>query len=172
MTKYEELRCMLEKNKKIPYPIIPKLYPNKRYCNLIYDSLGGKKGELTAITQYIYEHNNLQNEKEINHILKDIAIEEMHHLNILGNIIVNLGEKPIYKNSNGKLWTTENVSYTTLKLKEIININIELEEESISRYQKILKYTNNIYLRRIYERIILDETTHLEIFKSILFDLK
>ena len=170
MIRYEELEKILQKNKNIPYPEVPRLYPNKRYCNLIYDSLGGEKGELTAITQYSFESITLKNEEKISNILKQIAIEEMKHLEILGNIIVNLGEKPIYMNSKGNIWTTENVTYNCENLKEIIDLNIKAEEEAMLGYKNILKYTNNMFLRRIYERIILDETTHLEVFRSILKD--
>ena len=172
MIKYEDLKGMLQKNKNIPYPSVPKLYHNKRYCNLIYDSFGGKNGELTAITQYIYEHISLKKEEAISHILQDIAIEEMHHLDILGEIITTLGEKPIYQNSNKKIWMASNVDYDICNLKDAIKKNIKDEEGAIIGYQKLLHYTNNMYLRRIYERIILDETTHLEIFKKILMDLK
>ena len=170
MIRYEELEKILLKNINIQYPEVPRLYPNKRYCNLIYDSLGGEQGELTAITQYSYESITLKNEEKISNILKQIAIEEMKHLEILGNIIVNLGEKPIYMNSKGNIWTTENVTYNCENLKEIIDLNIKAEEEAMLGYKNILKYTNNMFLRRIYERIILDETTHLEVFRSILKD--
>lgn len=167
MIKYEELEEILLKNKNIQYPEVPRLYPNKRYCNLIYDSLCGEKGELTAITQYSYQYITLKNEGRISNILKQIAIEEMKHLEIIGNIIVNLGEKPIYMNSKREAWTVDNLTYDFADLKEIIDLNIKAEEESILGYKNILKYTNNIALRRIYERIVLDETTHLEVFKNI-----
>ena len=170
MIRYEELEKILQKNKNIPYPEVPRLYPNKRYCNLIYDSLGGEKGELTAITQYSYESITLKNEAKISNILKEIAIEEMKHLKILSNIIANLGEKPIYMNYKGNVWTADNLTYDFADLKGIIDLNIKEEEKAILGYKNILKYTNNMFLRRIYERIILDETTHLEVFRSILKD--
>ena len=49
-----------------------------------------------------------------------------------------------------------------------MKINIASEEAAIRGYRQLMRYTNNMYLRRIYERIILDEMTHLEIFKMIL----
>lgn len=172
MIKYEELKRILQKNNNIPYPEIPMLNPNKRYCNLIYDSFGGEKGELTAITQYSYQFIALKKEKTISNILKEISIEEMKHLEILGNIIVNLGEKPIYISTKEKIWTADNLAYNCENLKEIIHLNIKAEEEAILGYRNILRYTNNIYLRKIYERIVMDEITHLEIFKTILSNLK
>ena len=53
-----------------------------------------------------------------------------------------------------------------------LKINIIGEKNAINEYQKIMRYTRNMQLRRIFERIILDETTHLEIFKKIEQDIK
>lgn len=167
MMKYEELSKILYKNKNIPYPAIPNLYPNKNYANLIYDSFGGKKGELTAITQYIYEHLELKDNAVIQKILLNIAIQEMNHLDILGSILVKLGEKPFYKSSSEKCWSSSNLNYKECDLKEMMKINILGEEDAINEYKQLIKYTRNMYLRRVYERIILDEISHLEIFKKI-----
>ena len=104
----------------------------------------------------------------ISSILRDIAIEEMHHLNLLGEIIMNSGEKPIYQSSGGKIWSAHNVRYDIKDIKEMMRINKKAEEEAIKGYRNIMRYTNNIYLRRVYERIILDETTHWQIFDDIL----
>ena len=160
MIKYEELNQMLLRNKKVPYPQIPNLYPNKGYANLIYESFAGKEGELTAITQYIYEHIDLKDKEDISKILVNIAIEEMHHIDILGEILVNLGEKPYFKDSNKKDWNAGNVQYKAKNIKEMMKINVVSEENAIMGYRQLMRYTNNMYLRRVYDRIILDETTH------------
>ena len=57
MLKYEELKKRLQQNKKVSYPSIPKLCKNERYARLVYDSLGGKEGELTATTYRIERKN-------------------------------------------------------------------------------------------------------------------
>ena len=168
MIKYEELNQMLVRNKKVSYSPVPNLYPNKKYANLIYDSFAGEEGELTAITQYIYEHIDLKDKEDVSKILLSIAIEEMRHIDILGEILINLGEKPIFRNSNQNQWTAKNVKYKIRDLKDAMKINIASEETAIRGYRQLMRYTNNMYLRRIYERIILDEMTHLEIFKMIL----
>ena len=49
MLKYQELQKILQRNCKIPYPKVPKLYKNPRYCGLVYNAFaGGEEGELTA----------------------------------------------------------------------------------------------------------------------------
>ena len=46
--------------------------------------------------------------------------------------------------------------------------NIKAEEEAINGYINLKRYTNNITLRKIYDRIIIDEKTHKEVFEKIL----
>ena len=62
----------------------------------------------------------------------------------------------------------KNVKYKIRDLKDAMKINIASEEAAIRGYRQLMRYTNNMYLRRIYERIILDETTHWQIFDDIL----
>ena len=110
----------------------------------------------------------MKDKEDVSKILLSIAIEEMRHIDILGEILINLGEKPVFRNSNQNQWTAKNVKYKIRDLKDAMKINIASEEAAIRGYRQLMRYTNNMYLRRIYERIILDEMTHLEIFKRIL----
>lgn len=168
MIKYSELKCILEKNNNIPYPGTPKLPKSPKYAKLVYDSYAGCMGELTAITQYIYEQITLNYNKDISKILLDISIQEMKHLDILGKIIVSAGSKPVYTDSNGICWNSKNVNSECLDIEKIMKTNIKAEEEAINGYINLKRYTNNITLRKIYDRIILDEKTHKEVFEKIL----
>lgn len=133
---------------------------------MLYNDFSGEEGELTAITQYIYEHIEFKNKSQISNILLKIAIEEMKHIKILGEIIKKLGGKPIYINSKKEYWTSENVKYNFCNLDEMLEYNIKSEEVAIEGYKRAIKYTNNIYLKNIFERIILDEQKHKEIFEK------
>lgn len=164
MNNYKEIQKIMDKTLEIPYPKIPNLYPNIRYARMLYNDFASDKGELTAITQYIYEHINYNYDYELSKILLRIAIEEMKHLDILGEIIKKLGENPIYINSEKKPWTSENVKYNFYSLNEMLEYNVIAEDAAIAGYKKAIKYTNNIYLKKIFERIILDEEKHKEIF--------
>lgn len=144
------------------------MYASKQYANMVYNSYaGGIESELTAITQYIYEHIEYKNMNDLSMILREIAIEEMMHLNIIGEILVNLGEKPIYKSSKQKLWTANEVDYKYCDIKEAMKINILGEEAVIRTYRILERYTSNPYLKKVYQRIILDEMTHKKIFEKI-----
>ncbi len=134
---------------------------------MLYDDFSGEEGELTAITQYIYEHIEFKCESQISNILLKIAIEEMRHVEILGEIIKKLGGKPIYINSQKQYWTSENVKYNFSNLDEMLEYNVKAEEKAIEGYKKAIIYTNNMYLKNVFERIILDEQKHKEIFMKL-----
>lgn len=167
MINYEKINRMMDKNSKIPYPKIPDLYSNLRYAKMLQNSFAGEYGEFTAINQYIYQHINLSDKKELSIILKRIAIEEMRHLDIVGKIIRKLNGNIHYIDNNDRQWTAKNIKSNLEDLKEIIKFNMLLEEKAITEYRKIMRYTNNMYLRRVFERIIIDENMHREIFRKI-----
>ena len=140
---------------------------NIRYANLLYNSFSGEKGELTAITQYIYEHIELKRFDSFSKILLSIAIEEMHHLDLLGELIKKLGGKPYFVNKNQCEWSAKNVKYHFSSIYEMLLFNIQSEKNAIQEYKELIKYTQNKSIKELLERIILDEQTHLEIFDRL-----
>ena len=77
-----KLQNMLNEYRNLPYPEIKNIYQNHAYANLLYDDLSGELGELSAVTQYVYEHLNIQTEDILSNVLLGIAIQEMKHLNL------------------------------------------------------------------------------------------
>lgn len=167
---YEQAKQKLDELDKIPYPNLSSLTPNKQYGQLIYDDYAGEFGELSAITQYIYEHILLsKQEDDVSKILRSVAIVEMRHLDMLGNLLLQLGVSPIYVNSHQKEWNATNVKYDTGDLPSTMRYNIFTENKAIEGYQKAIRYTNNMSIKNFFKRIILDEKLHKEIFSSFLF---
>jgi len=135
---------------------------------MLYDNFSGESGELTAITQYIYEHIELRRYENFSKIILSIAIEEMKHLELLGELIKRLGRKSYYISSTGVYWNSEtNLKYHFSSIYEMLSFNIESEKKTIEEYKKVTRYTQNKSIRDLIERIILDEQTHLEIFNRL-----
>ena len=164
---YEEVQEILNSKKNIPYPKLMNIRQNQRYAELIYNSFGGEAGELTAVTQYIYEHIELKKYEEFSKILLSIAIEEMHHLDLGGELIRKLGKRPYYINKEGCGWNSKNVKYHFNNVYDMLIYNIESEKKAIKEYKEAIKYTQNKSIKDLLERIILDEQTHLEIFNRL-----
>lgn len=161
---------------KTPYPKLTTTQKDEAIIpDLIY-SYGGSKSELTAITQYIYQSfivkpNN--NYLGLSRLLEQISIKEMHHLELLSQILISQGINPKfcrYIDNNYDIcspWSSNNVKYIT-DVEEFIKYNIEIENDAIDEYRQIVQKSQNDNISDIILRIIEDEESHIQIFTKIL----
>ena len=140
---------------------------NQRYAELLYNIFAGEGGELTAVMQYIYEHIELKRFEDFSKIMLNIAIEEMNHLDLIGDLIKRLVQKPYFIDSKKNNWSSENIKYHFKNVYDMLNYNIKSEKKAIEGYKEAIKYTQNKSIQKLLERIILDEQTHLEIFNRL-----
>lgn len=108
--------------------------------------------------------NDLGTLKEI---LRQIAIVEMKHYEVLSEAVVKLGETPTLTDGRGNVWTGRNVSSIT-NPKRILETNAKGEREAIATYNRAARETENESLSLLYKRIAEDEKLHLEIFEKLL----
>ena len=156
---------------KIPYPNIEVETKNYSYATLLRKAYASETSEDTAIHLYLYQSIILEKEYlNISNILKRISVVEMKHLEILGELILLLGVKPIYsspyKNGLSKYFNASYVKYNT-NLQEILRINIEAETQAIYYYNYLTKVIKDKYIVNILKRIIVDEQIHLGIFNNL-----
>ena len=87
----------------LPYPEIKVKEKNSKYIDLILLNYSSAISEFDAIAQYTYHQIALTyTNKEISDTLCGISIVEMHHLEMLGKIIILLGGEPGYWINNKK----------------------------------------------------------------------
>lgn len=165
---------------KTPYPKLSTTQKDEAIIpDLIY-SYAGSKGELTAVTQYIYQSfivkpNN--NYLGLSRLLEQISIKEMQHLEILSQILISQGINPKfcrYIDNNYDIcspWSSNNVKYIT-NIEEFIKYNIEIENDAINEYRQIVQKSQNDNISEIILRIIEDEESHIQIFTKILETLQ
>lgn len=153
----------------LAYPKIEVEKENKEYAKLLLSAYSGRNSETTAIFEYIYQSIILDN--KYGEILKNIAIVEMKHLNILGQTIKLLGLDPMYIYPNNidngfKYWNSSYVDYNN-NLIHIISSNINDEKMAINNYNEIINKIDDKYVIEILKRLVLDEEIHLKILKNI-----
>jgi bacterioferritin len=172
-----ELNC----HSDIKMPEIKVEKKNMDYARLLYSAYAdGEASELVAITQYLYHSQTIPIE-EISDSIKCISLVEMQHLDTIGDLIKELGSKPFFFNSNEYFWSSGILAYVDkihdkgehdtsdryiicLKL----DMDIQGEVSAINQYELLYKNINDIYVRRILEKIISDEKTHIKIFQGLL----
>ncbi|OGO78560.1 MAG: hypothetical protein A2Y23_13295 [Clostridiales bacterium GWB2_37_7] len=159
---FESLPCKADQ----PYPETEVEGQNLRYAKLLMDAYSdGEKAEMTAITQYMHHHLTIQN-KEIANVELCIALIEMKHLEMLGDLIKKLGGNPKYRNSNKSWWDGGQVAYgdtTEFKLK----LDIEAEKAAIEGYKTLISEIKDKHVITALQRILDDEIVHLNILMAL-----
>ena len=156
----------------IPYPEVMVEEKNSYYADLLSQDYAGMVSESTATFLYSYQHfNTFKSNEEFSKIIEEIAIVEMKHLEMLGKTIKLLGNDPVYKTCEASrgdcmMWSASNIDYST-DLKDMLKTDIKAEETAIKTYEHHKRLINDKYIKRMLDRIIMDEKRHLEIFNSI-----
>lgn len=154
----------------LPYPSIEVEEVNASWANLIQITYAGSISEFSAVSQYANHFIRSSSEyPDISQALKYISIVEMHHLEILGKLILKLGGNPGYfidRNNKSLNWSPNFINYGTT-VKEMLAFDIGDEKAAINQYIDIEKKINNKDITSIIDRIILDEELHIQIFYSL-----
>lgn len=154
---------------KEPYPEPKVQGKNICYANLLLEDYAGMISEFTAISLYVYQHISAEEKYEdYAKLIIGVSISEMKHLELLGETIKLLGVSPVYTNSVcpcNKLWTAEYVNYNNC-IKDMLLEDIKSEEKAIDQYKAHICLIKDKYIRKLLERIIMDEKLHLKYFKE------
>lgn len=148
-------------------PEVEIIEPNPRDAYILQGDYSGTNSETTAILTYTYQSYIVRPfDEDIAEVLENIAIVEMTHHKVLGDLIVSLGGDPIYA-YQGRFWTGKNVCYNK-NLKEMLVHNIASEEEAIRGYLASIDKICSETAIGLLEAIIEDERLHIKAFKEIL----
>lgn len=153
------------------YPPIKVEKENIEYANMLLDDYTGLISELSAILQYTYQQiSKFNTDILFSKTLREIAIVEMKHLDLLGKTINLLGKKPEFKYLDKCMITYWNSSYINYEsdIRKMLFYNIKTEQEAIKNYQRHIRLINDKYIKILLYRIIEDEEEHIECFKNLL----
>lgn len=155
----------------LPYPEPLILYPNPLEAKKLMNDYGGRDSETTAIMQYMYQHYMLKKDyPAYADKLEEIAIAEMHHHDLLGTSIAQLGGFPVIGGKNS-FWNGSYVNYINDPIK-MLEIDIHGEDLAIANYEKTILVLQNDSIKQLIERIIADEEQHIIVLKAMLDYLK
>lgn len=151
-----------------PYPPIKVYRKNLHYANMIIPALRQQSSELTAITGYLYQSWILaKHHKKVSELLMNLAKVEMHHIQMLGQLITLLGGDPKFANNACECWSGEALDYCKDSW-QIFHSNQKAEEEAADFYLETAEQIEDPYVDAVLNRIALDEQLHAKIFKDLL----
>ncbi len=156
----------------LPYPALAVLEQNQAYANLLSINYCGSVSELSAITQYINYENRLACERcAAARTLLGIAMAEMMHLQMLGELIVLLGGSLDFsiRQRDGKqvVWTAQYVKMQG-NLRGMLQSAIESERAAINQYRMHMRMINDSSINAVLARIIKDEEYHIMVLQALM----
>lgn len=162
-------------NKPYPEVRLTAVSPKERAYEVkgLLEDIGGIFGEMTAIAQYIYSDFTLLEDKyeELKDMFEGVAKVEMTHLELLSNVIRDLGVSPrLWAIDDGKYkyWTPRYIEIYATEPTILLREAMKIEREAIDLYRKQSKVIKNASLVALIERIIEDEMLHYETFEKFL----
>ena len=154
----------------LAYPTIENVKEDKKTAYALSGVYSGTHGELSAILQYFYHflHFKRLNDNNSAQIIMSIALAEMHHLEILGLLIMRLGLDPVFCSANtfcAEYYSAKNIRYSKTPKKMLLD-DITAESIAITEYEKLIKDIENEEVGAVLTRIILDEQLHMQALKE------
>ena len=156
----------------IPYPPIKIESKNMYYASLLTSDFAGTISEMSAVSLYTYQQIITSN-KKFSAVIREISRTEMHHMEILGELICLLGGNPriaVQSGCNSIFWSAQYISYETnpnVFLKE----NVTAEMSAIANYKSRINQISDPFIQKILNRIILDEENHIKLFNGLIKEL-
>lgn len=158
-----------------PYPPVKVCGPNPQYARLMLKNIASYSSEMSAISLYIYNSVILKSEyPDLADCFLQVSKVEMRHLEIYCQLASLLGADPrLWSYSGRKLsyWSPSCNQYPRL-MPQIIEYAICGEYEAIESYRRQSAWVRDEYIVNNINRIILDEERHIEIFHSMLEELR
>ena len=156
----------------LEYPSFDYIQEDKKSALTLFDLYAGRHGELNAILQYVYHYFyfNRLGKGDIAKTLMSIAIAEMHHLEILGELILRLGLDPIFASFppfKADYYSASSVRYSKSASKMLLD-DISSEMVAVCRYEEIISLMPDEKVQAILSRIKLDEQLHVKALKECL----
>ena len=153
-----------------PYPQIDGLQRDYKTAKIISECYADAHSELSMSLQYLYYSFNFYRVKDVvsYKLIESIRLAEEIHLALIGKLIVKLGVDPIFTAKppfKCDYFSTASLTYSKTPTKMVKDL-ILAEMTQIAEYKAMLTQTENLEVKGIIERIILDEELHLGTLKE------
>ena len=135
---------------------------NKKYANYLKESYCGKDSDFTSFLLFKYEYiifNKNDNIFSLN--MNKLSNDSLLHLEVLGKLIILLGEKPdlIPINNIDKFFIADK--------KILLELNIRLTKQKIILYTENLNRIEDHYIKDILKNFIEEERKNLRILELL-----
>lgn len=142
---------------------------NVEYAKILLQDFSGDKSEETSFHNYLYQSIILDG--ELSNFFNKLAVAKMKNLQTIGKLIFLLGYQPGFYTVDSNIdyiipWNSNNVDYN-MDISNIILGNISGEMNSIKRYEKHINEIDDVYIKKILEKIIEENEANISNLRKI-----
>lgn len=142
---------------------------NVEYAKILLQDFSGDKSEETSFHNYLYQSIILDG--ELSNFFNKLAVAKMKNLQTIGKLIFLLGYQPGFYTVDSNIdyiipWNSNNVDYN-MDISNIILGNISREMNSIKRYEKHINEIDDVYIKKILEKIIEENEANISNLRKI-----
>ncbi len=155
---------------------IEELTKDLKTARIISPAYASSKSELGAILLYTFQYFQFsyQKREDIAKKLEEISIQEMTHMEWLGQMLIRLGVSPIFSKFPPlplNFYNARTVPYVTNPIL-MIKTAIAGEQFAIKDYNNMIKLLDNKIVKTVLQEIVRQEEEHVIILTEILNELQ
>ncbi len=158
-----------------PYPPVKVTGENVRFAAQLSSAFGGSGGEFGTIAEYVFQSMIFRSTyPEYADIFGRIAMVEMRHLDMIGELMKLLGLPPVYgeyENGVPSYWNGTFPDYTDDLASAILH-DLDGEQKAYAAYVSLSRRSGDRYVFAVLSRIALDEMIHVNLLRGMLAKLR
>ena len=161
---------------QFPYPAVRVEAKNPAYARVMLGNIGDQSSEMSSYALYLYNQTITRAEPELTEAFRVVAEVERKHLELLSDAAFQLGADPRLWAVTGNVaqpmryWSPGLLSYTA-NTRAMLQNALALERATIAKYERQTQEIRDDGILLLLRRILLDESMHVEIFRSLLAEL-
>jgi len=161
---------------QLPYPAVRAEAKNPAYARIMLGNLGDQSSEASAYALYLYNHTIAAAEPALSEAFRAVMEVERKHLELLCAAAFQLGADPRLWSVTGnaaqpmRYWSPGLLGYTA-NSRDMLRNALALERAAIAKYEQQAREIRDDGILLLLRRILLDESMHVEIFRSLLAGL-
>jgi len=158
---------------QFPYPNLRVEAKNPAYARVMLGNIGDQSSEMSSYALYLYNQTITRAEPELTEAFRVVAEVERKHLELLSDAAFQLGADPRLWAVTGNVaqpmryWSPGLLSYTA-NTRAMLQNALALERATIAKYERQTQEIRDDGILLLLRRILLDESMHVDIFRSLL----
>ena len=156
----------------LPYPAVRVQAKNPAYARVMLGNLGEQSSETSSYALYLY-NKTIAAEPALAEAFRAVAETERKHLELLTDAAFQLGADPRLWAVTGnaaqpmRWWSPGLLTYTA-NTRSMLQNALALERATIAKYERQAQEIRDDGVLLLLRRILLDESMHVEVFRSLL----